>query len=193
MIIAGLWLDKEAPAMEVFLKPFIEELQTLYRIGMEINSKMFRIICVAGCADSCARCKLSNMMQFNGKFGCTYCTHPGALVKVSGKKQLRYVTSICGETRSVKNTLLQMKDAEILGKSIYGVKGVSPLVAIPNFNIISGLPVDIMHSVFLGVVKSLAELWFNTKNHTKSYYIGRQINKIDDILLKFHPYKEISR
>lgn len=189
MILAGLWLDKEAPKMEIFLKPFIEELRTLYSVGMEIENIIYKIICTTACADSCARCKLSNFKQFNGKYGCTYCMHPGLLVNINGTKQLRFVNSICGEKRNMLSTLAHMKDAETLGKSIYGVKGVSTLISIPSFDVISGLPIDVMHCIFLGVAKSLVELWFDTRYNKKPYYIGRQINKIDE----FHPYKEISR
>lgn len=91
IIIAGLWLDNIQPPMELFLKPFCDELNNLFNEGIKIKNQIFKIICAAGCADSVARCKLVNFKQFNGKFGCTYCKHPGKLVKVNGSKQLRYL------------------------------------------------------------------------------------------------------
>lgn len=193
IIIAGLWLDNEPPPMELFLKPFCNELKLLFYEGVKIKNFVYKIICTTGCADSVARCKLLNSKQFNGNFGCTFCKHPGVLVKVGGSKQLRFISDINGAIRTVSETLKEMKEAELLRKPICGIKGVSILTSIPKFNVIFGLPVDTMHSVFLGVVKSLAELWFDQKHHRKPFYLGNKIEKVDDILDKCHPYAEISR
>lgn len=193
IIIAGLWLDSESPPMELFLKPFCNELKRLFHEGISIKNNIFKIICTTGCADSVARCKLLNSKQFNGKFGCTYCKHPGVLVKIGGSKQLRFLSDTDGEIRTISVTLKEMKEAELLRKPICGIKGFSILTSIPKFNIIFGLPVDIMHGVFLGVAKGLSELWFDQKHHRKPFYLGNKTNKVDDILVEYHPYSEISR
>lgn len=84
MIVAGLWYDVKVN-FNVFLKPFINELNCLYEKGIECKDKIYKIISGALCVDSVARCKLLKMKQFNGKFGCTYCKHPGNLVLINGK------------------------------------------------------------------------------------------------------------
>lgn len=193
IINAGLWLDNEPPPLEMFMKPFCDELKHLFHNGIEINSQNFICICTTGCLDSVARCKLLNFKQFNGKFGCTYCKHPGVLVKVGHSKQLRYVSDIVGEIRDPKITFKEMKEAETTRKTVFGVKGISILVAIPSFNVIFGCPVDVMHGVFLGVAKTLSELWLDSRNHSKAFYIGNKSAVLDDILENFHPYSETPR
>lgn len=193
MIVAGLWLDNEQPSMDIFMNPFCDELKLLYTEGILLGKHTFKIICTAGCVDSCARCKLLNFKQFNGKFGCSYCLHPGELVKVRGTKQIRYTSDINGCLRNSTDTLKQMKEANTLNKTVFGVKGISVLISIPKFNLSFGLPVDIMHGVFLGVAKTMAEMWFDSKNHKKPFYIGKKIRTIDKLLLDIHPFSEISR
>lgn len=83
MILAGLWLDIGIN-VEVFLKSFIDELRILYDQGVQIYNDVYKIICSTLCVDSVARCKVMKMKQFNGKFGCTYCKHPGEIVKCGG-------------------------------------------------------------------------------------------------------------
>lgn len=85
MIVAGLCFDKNI-SFEVFMKPFIDELCSLFEEGIIVSKKCFSIICSALCVDSVARCKILNMKQYNGRFGCTYCTHPGNSIKIGGNK-----------------------------------------------------------------------------------------------------------
>lgn len=105
----------------------------------------------------------------------------------------RFVCGVTGERRSQLETLHQMKEAESIRKPVCGVKGISVLVTIPLFDIISSLPVDVMHNVFLGVGKGFGDLFFDSKNNHKDYYIGRKINEVNERLLKFNSYTEISR
>jgi hypothetical protein len=50
-----------------------------------------------------------------------------------------------------------------------GVKGFSPLHALPSFDLIRCVPVDYMHCVLLGVSKKLASLWFDPSNFRKDW------------------------
>ena len=43
-----------------------------------------------------------------------------------------------------------------------GVKGLSPLHILPSFNIVDNVVIDYMHCVLEGVVKKMANLWFNS-------------------------------
>lgn len=57
--------------------------------------------------------------------------------------------------------LLKKRRTQPNYEDVKGVKGLSPLLAITEFDIIRGCPVDYMHSVLLGVVKHLFKLWFH--------------------------------
>lgn len=54
---------------------------------------------------------------------------------------------------------------------VYGVKGKSILLKLPEFNIINNNPIDYMHCVLLGVVRTFISLWFDSKNHKEQWYI----------------------
>lgn len=75
--------------------------------------------------------------------------------------------------------------------AVHGVKGISPLVLIPSFDIIKQCPVDYMHCVLLGVVKQLCNIWFEKPN--TSFYIKRHLKDIDKILETIGSFKEASR
>lgn len=50
-----------------------------------------------------------------------------------------------------------------------------------------------MHCVFLGVVKQLLGLWFNTKHSTQRWYCGNSVEKVDKRLLEIKPPSVITR
>jgi hypothetical protein len=74
-----------------------------------------------------------------------------------------------------------------------GVKTLSPLVLIPEFDIVRSFTIDYMHVVLLGVVKQFMDLWFNTKYHKSPWYMGDKIGTIDGKLLKLKPPCDIKR
>ncbi|XP_054723867.1 uncharacterized protein LOC129233980 [Uloborus diversus] len=70
-----------------------------------------------------------------------------------------------------------MHDAMTAGKSILGCKGQSALLPIPSFNVISGFVRDYMHGIFLGVTKYLVSFWFDSRNHSKDFFLYELILK----------------
>ncbi|RXN22564.1 hypothetical protein ROHU_023413 [Labeo rohita] len=118
-------------------------------------------------ADSKARPAMQNTTQFNGYFGCGFCLHPGTLVE----KQVKYtVTDREYPDREVKKMLADMEQAVTQNRSVRGVKGPSPLINMPFFDIVWGFVPDYMHAVLLGVIRQLTELLLN--NTDQPYYIG---------------------
>ena len=70
ILLVGLWVGKKHPDMNVFLKPFVDQCNTLKRKGfswiykgVEIKSRAHVTFCTV---DSCARHILLNMKKFNG-------------------------------------------------------------------------------------------------------------------------------
>lgn len=166
MILAGLWMDTCPPVMEIFLKSFTTEVNEIAEIGIFIANKNFKIVCTKCCVDSMARLKLLNHTQFNGYYGCTFCLHPGNVVRISSTtKQIRYIFDSNIQQRVTSEHLKHMQSACTENKKIFGVKGISPLVMIKEFDFIQCCPPDYMHNVLLGVVKMLSDLWFDSKNN----------------------------
>ena len=70
---------------------------------------------------------------------------------------------------------------------------VSPLLQLPSFDIVNGIGIDSMHCVFLGVVKQLVGLWFNSKHSGQRWYCGNSVEKVDMCLLEITPPSVITR
>ena len=64
---------------------------------------------------------------------------------------------------------------------------------LPHFDLVSGFVVDNLHCIDLGVARQLGHLWFDTRNHQQSWYLGNKENLIDDRLNLIRPPNEITR
>ena len=77
------------PDFNTFLKPFVDEINSLFQEGIEWKdhngkryvSKVAAVICTC---DSSARYGLLNMTQYNGTFGCTFCYNFGESMRKPG-------------------------------------------------------------------------------------------------------------
>jgi len=161
MFLAGLWFGNKEPDMNLFMKPFVGEANSLstngvsyIRNGQKESCRFFPLGCIV---DSIARPMLLNIIQFNGYFGCSFCYHPGNLVS----DQIRYP---CSETiyslRTDESMLKDMKTAFKKQLIYKGIKGPSILMNLNDFKLVSGTRPDYMHCVLLGVVKYVTELFF---------------------------------
>lgn len=140
--------------------------------------------------DTVCKDHVQKKKQFNGYSACSYCYHPGTLID---GKFVRYTILNDVQKRTHENALQDMEEAFISGEIINGFKGISPLAALPFFDVINGFAIDYMHTCLIGVVRQLTDLWLESKNHRQGYYIGRGISRIDAKLLKIKPPNNISR
>ncbi|XP_051173416.1 uncharacterized protein LOC127289493 [Leptopilina boulardi] len=67
--------------MSIFLEPFVDHMNIISSNGVEctinetkLNIKIYPLVC---CVDSVARAPVQGFIQFNGRFGCSQCLHPG--------------------------------------------------------------------------------------------------------------------
>uniref|UniRef100_A0A1A8BXJ7 Uncharacterized protein n=1 Tax=Nothobranchius kadleci TaxID=1051664 RepID=A0A1A8BXJ7_NOTKA len=170
-MLAGLWFGAQEPVMPIFLKLFVDQAKTLASNGVSwrkcgalVNSKIVGLCC---CVDSKARPAMQNTTQFNGYFGCGFCLHPGTLVE----KQVKYtVTATEYPEREANKMISDMEQAVEQHRSVRGVKGPSPLINMPYFDIVWGFVPDYMHAVLLGVIRQLTELLLSGSD--QPYYIG---------------------
>lgn len=133
---------------------------------------------------------IQNKRQFNGYNACSYCHHPGTMVK----KTIRYTNlNFIPEKRTHSIALQDMMTAYETKSIVNGFKSISPLVMIPNFDIIKGIVIDYMHNSLLGVASQLLNLIFDSENHKTDFYIGTQIKRVDKKYLFFKPFSDISR
>lgn len=76
---------------------------------------------------------------------------------------------------------------------VCGIKAPSPLLQLPSFDIVNGIAIDAMHCVYLGVVKQLVGLWFNSKHSGQRWYCGNRVEVVDKRLLEIKPPSVITR
>ncbi|XP_058443180.1 uncharacterized protein LOC131425359 [Malaya genurostris] len=149
LILAALWISNGEPNMPLFFQNFCLEMRKL-REGMFIDNILYKIVVLQCCVDSVCRCKIQNMKQFNGYFGCSLCLHPGVAIG----KQVRYPYRKC-QKRDHSSTKQHMMIAQDTAKELFGIKGLSVLLSLPNFDIVRGFGVDYMHASLLGVTKQM--------------------------------------
>lgn len=100
---------------------------------------------------------------------------------------VKYPVTVTAEDRDAAMMLEDMKMAATLQRTVKGVKGPSPLINVPGFDIVWSFRPDYMHTVLLGVVRQMTDIWFS--NVGKAHYIGSAgtLSEIDERLLSQRP------
>ncbi|XP_049527088.1 uncharacterized protein LOC119459693 [Dermacentor silvarum] len=80
-----------------------------------------------------------------------------------------------------------MKKAALLCTAVKGVKGPTPLMNLPNFNLVWGFTPDYMHCVLLGVTRQITELYLSKVG--EKFYIGdpSHLNLLNERLCSMKP------
>jgi hypothetical protein len=174
---------------------------------------------VVSAVDAPARAALQNLSYYNGQFGCSFCETEGVLPERVSKKQrgketqnsevepkVRYYPyAECSNAplRTKENMIQHAVDAidpEKIKlrppnqKTVKGVKGLSEIAFLPNFDIAKGFSPDLLHSAFLGVVRRHLEILIDPiyKDRTFYFTLGYQ-NLLSERLKKIRPPNYISR
>ena len=198
MLLAGVWVDDQHPILNTLLQPIITELQVLSEEGVTwkpdgitpLISKFTTLICSV---DSIARPALLRMTQFNGKYGCTFCYATGR--SLPGKGGCRtYPVEENAPDRTDDEIRTHMHQAFEAESKVFGVKGPSVLMLLPEFDLSAGVVNESMHSVYLGVTKQVTEMILLGKADSP-WYVGspKECALIDERLMKIRPPNRISR
>ncbi|XP_041829380.1 uncharacterized protein LOC121632190 isoform X2 [Melanotaenia boesemani] len=200
VLLQTLWLGRGKPQVQSFLTPFINELHKLSdegftwtdETGSEHQTKVKAKICVC---NSLARSMMQNFHPFSREFGCGFCYHKGEMVH-KGRGHIR-VYPIQTEGCDLRHMTETEQLAELVIGNNYdqgqmGVRGPSPLLLLPSFDIIKGFIPDYMHCFCLGVVPELVNLWFNPLYASKPFHLTPQhLNELDEALCAIQPPNEI--
>ncbi|CAG5100635.1 Protein of unknown function [Cotesia congregata] len=146
-----------------------------------------KFIPICAVVDSVARCKILNMKQYNGSYGCTFCEHPGLRMNNSQKFPITTVVPKERTNESVKEQMLLAGESEF-GSDVMGVWGPSALINLNYYDIVDGMSPDYMHAILLGVIKQHTEILLSSFG--EDYYVGspNQLEAINIKLLNFkHP------
>lgn len=191
IILCGVWVGPSKPVMSILLNPIAEFLERLSSVGMAINTidgmVTIRAKLVLGIFDLPAKAAVLCTKQYNGEFGCSVCLHPGKRLPNNARV---YLPQTYPE-RTHAQVLAAAKEAERSNCIIDGIIGMSPFAS--TIDLVASVPIDYMHAVLEGVCRWLLHAWFDSKNHSEAFYIGRHIQAIDKELLKQKPPNEFSR
>lgn len=196
VLLCGLWFNEMKPKMNLFLQPFVEELQQLYKgfystTVFSATPVLIRVHTILASLDSMARPEVQNMKQFNGEYGCSFCLNPGeSIVGMRGKRI--YVGGVA-ELRTREQHVTHATRALREGQCVKGVKGVSIVMELDNFSVVEDMPPDYLHAVLEGTMKSLFTAWFESTNCREPWYLGRHKAAIDEMLAEITPPCEITR
>jgi len=198
LMLHTLWFGRVKPCAVTFLQPFVTEITDLYRNGFTFFNRLTNEeqvlyvnadLCIC---DAPARAMLQEFSQFNGKYGCGFCCHPGQRVeKGSGTVQV-YPMNTLYPLRSHSKTLEYAEQASRIGKPVQGVKGASLLTLLPSFDIVRCFVPEYMHCVLLGVVRQFVNLWLDSSSHREPFYI-RSVKLLNRLLKSIRPPDEIHR
>lgn len=120
-------------------------------------------------------------VTYVGHNSCCYCDEHGETVRTGPRG---HVMSFPFRNTASGYTKPQM---------VSGFKSPSPLLQLPSFYTVNGIGIDSVHCVFLGVVKQLFGLWFNSKHSGQRWYCGNSVEKVDMRLLAINPPSVITR
>jgi hypothetical protein len=171
-----------------------------FTLGADPLQRTMRVCLMSVVCDAPARCLVQDFMQFNGYFGCPTCYSTGASVPTSDTGRTHaypfdteHHTTGHGVLRTHEETVDIAKAVEKSGCNDRGVKGFSPLLGAPKFDMIRGVTVDYMHCVLLGVTKMLLHLWTDKANKDKVWYVGNYCEMMNERLRSISPPHLINR
>ena len=128
------------------------------------------------------------MKQFNGWFGCQKCKIRGK--RVSNVHVYPFVEEL--SMRTSNETIQYARAASHSNKVVFGVKGPTILSEIVHDFIVT-TTVDVMHCVYLNVLKKLMTLWFDSEYHDHPGSLRPFINYINKHLISITPIDPTTR
>ncbi|XP_029157325.1 uncharacterized protein LOC114929811 [Nylanderia fulva] len=195
VLLAGIMVVKQEPTpklMNLYLTVFVEQADALREkgISMTLDSGQTTFTSTTLCfsTDSVARALTQYRVKYNGYFGCSYCYQKGTYIST-----MRY--PFVNENPELRTHESHMRDIQQFHSSqsliqSRGVKGNSVLNSISNFDMVWGFPFDYMHTILLGVVKHIWELWVKT---SLIHLTAAKIKNIDESLLKIKPPHDVKK
>jgi len=157
--IVGIYHGFKKPQSVMnFLDEFVKEYLFLNKNGIIINNKLVRPILNKIICDAPATAFILSIKSHTGYFGCNKCTQKGKFLR--GKM-----------TFPELDVTLRSDESFALHSQIEHHKNSTPLENI-NIGLVSHVPLDYMHLVCLGVMKTLLMFWLGKKGNSRLKFIN---------------------
>lgn len=149
VLLCALWFGSSKPVMTSFLKPFVEECKNglSWHDPADKSVTTAKVYVLCAICDAVARSLLQNFKQFNGEYGCSHCLHPGKQLR-KGNGTVR-VYPFKEDLPELREHVTTVEIGQIAGHSVLGIKGPSPIVDLPHFDLINCVFPDYMHCILL--------------------------------------------
>lgn len=147
-----------------FLTPFVEEFKRLLDTGIYFRRKFFNVKIRAFILDAPARSSILKVKNHTGYYCCTKCCQKGKYVE----RRITFAFESCSirTDQSFRNRSQEEHHNQIEPLVIEQL----PIDCINNF------PMDYMHVVCLGVMKTLMKLWINKKKEHFCLSNNKRVN-----------------
>uniref|UniRef100_A0ABD2WXD5 Uncharacterized protein n=1 Tax=Trichogramma kaykai TaxID=54128 RepID=A0ABD2WXD5_9HYME len=182
LVVCGLIFGPNKPDMTIFLDKFVDLINNI-RIPCTINNqeRLLKIYILTCCVDAVARAPIQGIKQFNGHYGCSWCLHPGVTVGVKRFPVMRKQPELRQHDEMI--SLMLEADSE---NPKFGVRFPSPLMNLPQFDVVDGFIPDYLHMALEGVGKQFS-----------SYHLAHlsddKLEELDDIMLSIAVPLQIAR
>lgn len=199
ILVVAAHFDSKKPKMTDFFYPFLKEVKEInekYEISLTRNNEKytFTLFIICSC-DLPAKADLQGFVGHSGRYGCGYCLHPGISIKPdkNTRAKIRFTKGKNEyEERTHANTIASYERLQC--EPIFGVKRMSCMIALHDFDLIHSFAIDSMHCVHLGVMRKMLSLWLDIKNKSHPYYINKKNQTyLSSRLVSIKPISEIIR
>lgn len=120
IIVGALYIGEVKPDVKKFFEPLGREIEKLQSscltVDIEGRKWDFNLSLTHSSFDLPAKAVMQNMSQYNGRYGCTYCLHPGKSTPTPKKiSRIKYPWKVY-DSRTNLDLLKTMEKMEILSK-----------------------------------------------------------------------------
>lgn len=193
VLLAGLLMCTHEPnskLLDLYFLKFNDQVSYLYNNDITVhdpdNKKILVKFCPLVCSiDSVCRPIMQNRVQFNGRYGCSWCYHPGEYIaEIHG---IRY--PICEHDPPLRTADSHHKNVKVVRdlkkSSEMGVRGDISVSKIPQIDMVWSFAYEYMHGVLCGVSKYIWNQWTASDsklcfklNKTEQDIINKRLNLI---------------
>lgn len=151
LAILAKYADVQRYGLETVLGPLLDELKELQEIGINVhigqNEVCFKVFVLACCGDNLSMNRLGGFTcSFSRGSVCRFCMAQHANLASLTREELCHI-----RTQQLHDShLTAIHLNPVLYKRLYGVNEPSPMSCLPNFDVTTQLPPDIMHDIFEG-------------------------------------------
>nr|XP_018911956.1 PREDICTED: uncharacterized protein LOC109040458 isoform X1 [Bemisia tabaci] len=146
----GMYYGKGKGSIHDFLQEFMEELISLQETGLMFRDVVIRIEVIGFICDAPAKCYLLGVKGQGGFCSCTRCQIHGFTYE--GRRV--FLESDCEARTDADFRSGADREFQPDGCS-------SPLVNIRGLDMVKSIVIDTMHLIFLGIVRTLVDAWYN--------------------------------